>query len=230
MSIKLMFIVMSLLVHVSVAMTAEEFNEEQLAFRDRHQSLLNAARSGDVGMLNDFLAPAEESSSKHTPTAYDVRELFNAAFINKQWGVMQCLWSVPGLPDPVDYSYLGMDIDYPQTTVPYARLKGFDDLNDIFSYNICSRTAFCHIYTIAPNRDPENSRWIPIFAFLKVAEEAGQEKLIRFILEKAYLYNHRKDSKELEKWVSFMREKAASENCLAVENVLTAESLSAFIV
>src|SRR5689334_17926899 len=108
---KLMLTVMSLIVYASIVIATEELTEAQSVLRQTHQDLLSAARSGDVDKLNDFLMPTEGNPAKYTPTLYDARDLFNAAFINKQWPVMTCLWTTPNFPDPVDYSYLGMEIN-----------------------------------------------------------------------------------------------------------------------
>lgn len=207
-----MLMALSLTVYASTVTAAEELTEEQLVLRQTHQDLLNATRSGNIDMLNDFLTPTDGNPAKHTPTTYDARELFNAVFINKQWPVMACFWAIPGFSDPVDYLYLDMEIDYPQTTVPYPKPKGLDDPNDIFSYNICSRTAFCHIYTPIPNtNDSENSRWLPIFEFFKAAERAKQGKLIQLVVQKAYLYNKEHRPTALQQWINFIQKKEKDE-------------------
>ena len=74
---------LSLTVYASTVTAAEELTEEQLVLRQTHQDLLNATRSGNIDMFNDFLTPTDGNPAKHTPTTYDARELFNAAFINK---------------------------------------------------------------------------------------------------------------------------------------------------
>lgn len=213
---KIICIAISLIIYTDTTKATEE-----VAMKEKHAYLLKVAREGDIEELEKCIPTANiEELEKHKPTANDVRELFNAAFINKQWEVMKHLWKIPDLSDPVDYENFNMNIDYPQTTVPYTERKGFDDLNDIFSYNICSRTAFCHIYTPIPNTyELENNRWQHIFDFFKVAESAEQDKLIQFIVKKAYLY-HKPQPNEQQKWLDFMREKATSEKCNIVEKAL----------
>ncbi|MES2252359.1 MAG: hypothetical protein V4482_01570 [Pseudomonadota bacterium] len=158
--------------HVSMAMDA------------RHQDLLTAARSGDVVTLKTFLSPADSTIEKYTPTEHETRELANAAFVNKRSAILRTLLEIPSLSCPVNLSDPTINID---------------KSNDIFAYNICSRTAFCHISIKTPNCNihttrpitytETNERWQFIFEFFKMAEELGHTQLVSFIVQKAHLYN-----------------------------------------
>ena len=215
---------------VGLPVIASSFSEEQelhmqniTAHQERHQTALSAARSGNVDELKSLLLPQDGNPAKHTPTEYDTRELFNAAFINKQLPVIECFWKIPGFPDPVDYLYLDMSIDHPYTTIPYPQpeVSSIDRLNDIFSYNICSQTAFCHIDTLTPNTEElTNNRWQFIFDFFKAAEDANQSKLVGFIIWKAGSYNMDHRSQEFYKWSAFIVEKLLEKN-IKIKNPLT---------
>ena len=200
--------------------------------RTRHQVLLDAARSDRCDVLKELLLVNYGGTLLLTndspPTAYDMSEIFNAAFINRNLCTMQYLWMIPGLPDPVDFTYQGMNISHPHKTVPYElpAESSVDSPNDTFSFNLCSRLAGCDRW------DGETSDLI--FEFFKSiacddlddsgnSDDSEQEKglrLINFSLRKAYVHNKLNHPERLQSWVDFICKKAKSQNCPAVLKAL----------
>jgi hypothetical protein len=227
---KLLLLMTLSIAHVCVAMevlqpTAEQEERARItAHRDRHQIVLDAARSGDINALERLLLSKGDNPAEHISTEYDARELFNAAYVNKKLAVMEFLMGVHSLPCPMDFSNTSLNIDYPHTTIPYPQREDsvIDSPNDIFAYNICSRAALCDIYTQIPNTDrSENNRWEFIFDFFKTAENAKRGELVDCVVQKAYLYNRSRRPQELKKWASFMREKACLKDSVVVPASLT---------
>jgi len=223
----IMLLMTFLITHASVAMDAggpvsDAHDPVSCARNVCHENLLGAARSGNIDLLKDALFPTEGETAKYVPTEYEMRELVNAAFVNKRSDALRTLLEIPSLPCPVDLSD------------PLVKIA----TDDIFAYNICTRTAFCHIETKIPNcniytTDPityavSHERWQFIFEFFKIAEQLGHTQLTRFIVQKSYAYNASSRPAELQAWVDFMLGKANSEVCPTVAACLTAESLEEF--